>query len=220
MPPDHDHDDYLDDEDDDFDERGILKDGRRVRVPLHMMDSVQRSVAISRAGVTDAFGNGGLALHRPGARYASVRGINDADLEDAHSHKRVELNDFADAELCARYRGGLQVGDIVTLDNERNVVTKRDADGRTTLRPLSADEAHDAVEAAYRLYDQEISERWRTPAEVRREGDEEDESATRECDSVPAVDHSDLRGLVEQHRLMMDRLYSERDRELESAWRK
>ena len=26
MPPDHDHDDYLDDEDDDFDERGIRQD--------------------------------------------------------------------------------------------------------------------------------------------------------------------------------------------------
>jgi hypothetical protein len=33
--------------DDEFDENGVVRDGRRIRVPMMMMDSLQRSVAAS-----------------------------------------------------------------------------------------------------------------------------------------------------------------------------
>ena len=65
------------DPDDDLDERGLLRDGRRIRVPMMMRDSadgltdLQRSVRdhFAPARVVDAFGDSGLALHRPGSRY-------------------------------------------------------------------------------------------------------------------------------------------------------
>jgi hypothetical protein len=74
-------------DDEDFDERGVLRDGRRVRVPLMMMDSLQRAIhdqydhltitdvadAIetdNHVTVVDAFG--GLALHQPGYRYLNA----------------------------------------------------------------------------------------------------------------------------------------------------
>ena len=79
-----------DDEDTPFDADGILKDGRSARVALFMRDSMsplQRAVMQdaqeagrdrilsnamdARTQVVDAFGNGGLALQRPGPRYLS-----------------------------------------------------------------------------------------------------------------------------------------------------
>src|SRR5271157_5287793 len=38
----------IDDDDDDFDERGLLKDGRRLRVPLTMMDSANQQALAER----------------------------------------------------------------------------------------------------------------------------------------------------------------------------
>jgi hypothetical protein len=57
--------------DENFDEHGLLRDGRSTRVGMMMRDSL--SPADERVTIVDAFGNGGAALHRPGARYA-VRG--------------------------------------------------------------------------------------------------------------------------------------------------
>jgi hypothetical protein len=77
----------------DFDENGLLRDGRSARVGMMMRDSLspvqraimqdgvasgrdkiyERAAADERVTIVDAFGNGGAALHRPGARYA-VRG--------------------------------------------------------------------------------------------------------------------------------------------------
>jgi hypothetical protein len=71
-------------DEDDFDERGLLKDGHSFRVPHRMLDSVQRSVAqhfqLQRPKdsaafprpnrgplITDAWG-GTAGLHRPGWR--------------------------------------------------------------------------------------------------------------------------------------------------------
>jgi hypothetical protein len=74
---------YLDEEgdDDDFDERGILKDGRSFRVPARMQDGMQRDIADhfaqltgrdstvfprlnQRPFISDAWG-GTADLHRP-----------------------------------------------------------------------------------------------------------------------------------------------------------
>jgi hypothetical protein len=59
-------------EDDDYD-IDVLQDGARLRIPLVLMDSMQRNIAAStRAGVTDAF-----AAHKPGFRKATTRTIRD-----------------------------------------------------------------------------------------------------------------------------------------------
>jgi hypothetical protein len=60
------------DDDDAFDERGILKDGRSYRVPLRMMDAMQRDVARHGARITDAMGESGPALRRPGYRVSDA----------------------------------------------------------------------------------------------------------------------------------------------------
>jgi hypothetical protein len=57
------------------DDNRILKDGERYRVPLQFMDSLQRKIRSHFADeapmhIVDAFGDSGLALHKPGARYA------------------------------------------------------------------------------------------------------------------------------------------------------
>ena len=61
------------DDDDAFDERGVLRDGKRWTVPMSFMDSMQRSVAQHFAKVTmqdhrlDLHdGHGGLVGFRPG----------------------------------------------------------------------------------------------------------------------------------------------------------
>lgn len=71
-------------EDDAFDERGVLKDGRTLGVGMQFMDAMsplQRAIAANstmrkvrdaitnNAQVVDAFGDSGLALSKPGPRY-------------------------------------------------------------------------------------------------------------------------------------------------------
>ena len=57
--------------DDAFDERGLLRDGHKNRVPLTMRDAMsplQREIAIQRARITDGNGNWDeFAFSRPGA---------------------------------------------------------------------------------------------------------------------------------------------------------
>ena len=97
-----------DTDDDLIDERGVLRDGRRIRVPMMARDSadgltdLQRSVrdATAPLRVVDAFGNSGLALNRPGARYltAGTRTTDHAALV-MRDHLRREACDQCIAEL-------------------------------------------------------------------------------------------------------------------------
>ena len=68
-------------DDDAFDERGLLRDGARYRVPMAMRDSgtVQAAIAAARqVPVTDASGDSGLGLHKPGNRRLSDASSYDA----------------------------------------------------------------------------------------------------------------------------------------------
>ena len=69
--------DRTDDDDDEnlFDERGVLRDHARWRVPMYLMDSVQRAIAMDGAQlradrplIVDAAG-GTAGLNRPGYRF-------------------------------------------------------------------------------------------------------------------------------------------------------
>jgi hypothetical protein len=104
---------YDTDEDDMFDERGVLRDKRSVRVPMMMRDddgltALQRSVrdATAPLRVVDAFGNSGLALHRPGARYltAGTRTTDHAALV-MRDHLRREARDQYVADLEDAWKG-------------------------------------------------------------------------------------------------------------------
>jgi hypothetical protein len=80
-----------------IDDDELLRDGEQLRVPLLLMDSVQRSVARTattprRRLVADAFGNSDhFALGRPGPRYGVDRGYGDD--ERAAAYREVALRD-------------------------------------------------------------------------------------------------------------------------------
>lgn len=65
-------------DDDDIDEDDILRDGERLRVPIQMLDSTQRSIALNRS-------------NRPGFRYA------DADDDDAQEARDEYIRFLQDA---------------------------------------------------------------------------------------------------------------------------
>ena len=54
------------DDNDDFDERGVLKDGRRLRVPMSAMDGQQQEVSRHANHLHDGSGNRRLIHHQPG----------------------------------------------------------------------------------------------------------------------------------------------------------
>jgi hypothetical protein len=122
-----------DDEDDAFDEDGLLKDGHVGRVPLMMKDSWQRDMnedfrSKNHPHVTDASG-GTTGLHRPGYRVANT-------ITRDQSH----YDDY-DAELEGAWKN------IPPDPPARDAAPTRDT---MTTR-----------EEAYRVYDQELSAAWR-----------------------------------------------------------
>jgi hypothetical protein len=103
-----------DTDDDLFDERGLLRDGGRIRVPMMMRDSadglteLQRSVRDHFAPVTlvDSFGNSGLALHKPGARYL-IAGAGTGDHARLVTADAIRTDAYADSvrAACDAWRG-------------------------------------------------------------------------------------------------------------------
>ena len=114
------------DDDDLFDERGFLKDKHSVRVPMMMRDSadgltdLQRSVrdATAPLRVVDAFGNSGLALNKPGARYLSAgeHTVDHAALV-MHDHLRREARDQYIADLQDAWKGNNTDREIARIHN-------------------------------------------------------------------------------------------------------
>jgi hypothetical protein len=102
------------DDDDNLDENGLLKDGRSVRISMMMRDSddrlteLQRSVRDHFAPVTlvDSFGNSGLALHKPGARYL-IAGAGTGDHARLVTADAIRADAYADSvrAACDAWRG-------------------------------------------------------------------------------------------------------------------
>jgi hypothetical protein len=115
---------YNDDYEDAFDERGILRDGRRVRVPMQFMDSMQRavrerfgsgpSIADSHILVVDAFGK--PAGHRPGPCYLRIpEHMTDHAIAAAQDHNRAQA--YADfvASLQDAWKGDSNSREVARL---------------------------------------------------------------------------------------------------------
>ena len=97
-------------DDDLFDERGLLRDGARIRIPMMMRDSadLQRSVRdhFAPARVVDAFGDAGAGLHRPGSRYlVAGAGTVDHAKQVMADHMRGEARDQHIADLRDAWKG-------------------------------------------------------------------------------------------------------------------
>jgi hypothetical protein len=167
------------DEDEALDERGSLRDGYAVTVPMTMRDGgmtpLQRSVAEhaarlhdGRARVTDADG-GTLGLHRPGYRIADNAAMRDA--------KQQALDEYENW-LTNAWRRGPEVGDarkIVKRDPQGRIAASyeeendddnelRDAashDGMT-LDELQRDHQR-SMAREYQAYDNRIEQQWCNP---------------------------------------------------------
>jgi hypothetical protein len=110
-------------DDDEFDERSVLKDGRTFRTPMYLMDDLQRAISqeshatgrdkILRNAIetdaapmiVDAFGTTD-GLNRPGYRYLHAgHQTYDHGVQVARAHMRDEAYRLHDEEESRRWRG-------------------------------------------------------------------------------------------------------------------
>jgi len=185
---------YAEYDDDALDENGLLKDGRIVRIPMMMRDSADGVTDLVRDAtaplrVVDAFGNSGLALSRPGARYltAGTRTPDHAALV-MRDHLRREARDQYVAALQDAWKGNNTDREVARIHNTGDARTDAYLDQKYDLEnswhhgsgKRSQDSAprgpvYDAVEgqrvkdAAYAEMVNELVTAWqRKPVGVRR----------------------------------------------------
>lgn len=142
-------------------ERGTVADGSRLRVPLHLMDAMQKDVKESFAKIMDA---NELARHRPGFRTADTDTSKDRrklydkyDLAKANEYKRDDSG-AGESEFI-----GAVAGDSCTINGNTgtlqyteggDLICVPDDDGEP-------DTASDAKSKAYDAYDAELRNAYR-----------------------------------------------------------
>jgi hypothetical protein len=126
------------DDDEPFDERGILKDGRSVRLPMMLRDSniSQHSLAMQLHD-----GRGGTVGHRPGYVFSTDAFLSDAKQRAYAAYEREQAEAYKHAQ---GWRGRLDAsGELPGTQDGQSIC--------------------DAREAAYRLADEELCNAWRGP---------------------------------------------------------
>lgn len=131
--------DHYQDDDDAFDENGILKDGKRYRIPLRMMDSLQRAVH-DHAAARQAVRIIDAPLHQPGF-VRDMRAVAD----------RQAIYDEYDASVSAAWKNPpiCRNGFVGSQEDEPH----RQGSGRDATR--------DDKQAAYAEYEADIANAWR-----------------------------------------------------------
>jgi hypothetical protein len=181
-------------DDDDFDENGLLKDGRTFHVPIKMMDSYQRDVARhfgkrQRSLVTAADGST-MGLHRPGARIADggYRALRD----EAERERDRYIHDISNA-----WRKPNNVADDADTEARagaiRNALLSRGHDPSDVEEYLNSVDDDDLLE-----------------------GDIGDHVAAFEQGN----NGRDAKSITIHQRMRLDELYRQRDQELANEWRK
>ena len=194
----------VDDDDDAYDERGLLRDGHKVRVPVMMRDADSVQSAIAQ--------------------------------EDARRHWH-EQRDFAKAELSARWKGGLETGDVVRLGDRMVTVRGRSPEtGNVIVKDAAKLDAETIKQEAYDAYDRDLTSAWM------RDRDADEPRAGEECsyggfsghyerdrhgNLVCAPDDKNDRENVlagplsdEQRFKVKDEMYTSYERDLCDAWRR
>ena len=169
--------------DEDFDERGILRDGHTLRVPLMMCDSLQRSVALADANnapmhVVDGQGSTD-GLNRPGSRHliAGKRTTDWARIVTANIQRDQArdqmINDMQTAwqqDIASEFRGA-QPGDPCTVRKGGYRGYAEGSPGHLDenlecipdQRPRDAAAAQRIRDAAYEQSVRELTEAWKQP---------------------------------------------------------
>jgi hypothetical protein len=143
-----------DEDDDDFDEHGILKDYRSFRVPMRAVDSWQRDMArhLHRTSVTDVAGNDGLALCRPGWRVDNSGNAGDRLLRDG---EKQTLYDEYDLEIEVAWKHPSRGFDSDELVGQR--------EGDMCELVCIRDDQTNSRKDPYREYDTHVQVAWRNP---------------------------------------------------------
>jgi len=141
-------------DDDAFDDRGVLKDGRSMRVPMRLMD------AADLPRIRDADGS---PLGQPGFMVA-----------DKFRDARQVLYDEYDAAISEQWRSpptgvgshgfvGARSGDVCTIDGQAGHLRVVNGELKCVADKPSRDATplRDEREAAYRRYDAELANAWR-----------------------------------------------------------
>ena len=108
-----------------------------------MMDAMQRDVARHAARITDAMGDSGLALRKPGFRVSDAF-QRDLSIYDAYDEAVSSMGENPPTGAGPSGPRGEREGDSVCEPD------------RSHQDAMTMDEV-------YRAYDLEISQRWRTP---------------------------------------------------------
>jgi hypothetical protein len=147
--------------DDAFDENGALKDGRTWRIPLTVMDALQRDVMLNTQ-ITDHTrihlhdGRGGAVGQRPGFLFAD--NVDRSSVTQAYdTYEREATSAWRDARHINPEGGMIELSEE---DEEEHQRKKREA--KRAARP-GAEDTLDAVGAAYRDYERETCDAWRRP---------------------------------------------------------
>jgi hypothetical protein len=161
--------------DDDFEiinGKKILRDGRVYRRSMYLMDGGSRTDDRGPMRITDAAGNGGLALNRPGYRCLLE---DDAGIHAKAEAQRQYLKDLQNAWRGDAGNEGMVEGAACIVRNAEYPNDQgmpghvRRIGGRLICVPdapkASGNDAMPVsdIETAYRLYSEEISQAWRIP---------------------------------------------------------
>jgi hypothetical protein len=155
---------YSDDEV--YDSRGVLKDGRAVRVPLMLRDSLRQQDA--RPRITDGRSDDPTALNRPGFRVPTVQ--DRRKVADAYAERAFE-DENAWRSMAGGPRGAA-AGDICTVreggHDEGAPGHLHSINGRLVCVPDPAYAGHDGrtvdrKQEAFLAYDKWVAEQWKVP---------------------------------------------------------
>jgi hypothetical protein len=206
-------------DDDDFDENGILKDGRTFRVPVKMMDSMQRDIAHhfeqrQRPKDSAAFprpSNGGplvtdqwcgtAGLHRPGYRIESGGNVGDQLVRDGTADEIQRARDRYDYDVSNAWKRRDEWPN--NADDDAETEARAGA-----VRNALLSRGHDPEDADGYLGDLD-------------DGDLHDRDIG---DHMAAFEQNlngrDARTVAMDRKIRLDELYRQRDAELANEWRK
>jgi hypothetical protein len=189
--------------DEDFDENGVLRDGKRFRVPMKFADSKSR--------------NGGLALQRPGFR------ITDQQKYDAYDIAiSARIHDGNGNSGAALQRPGFRVADAFARDEAKVAYQQYEAAIQNEWRSTrTTDFGSPGVGSDEATCNQDKPENYLSDldADVDKHVKALDRQRDGNCERGPRRQSSDMATLMRDHQQRMATLYAECERELQEEWR-